>query len=120
MGKLICKKCHNVQNGSLEDKDLKCKRCGSNDLNGYFRLIKLYYRCQSCNKYFKISDISAKWILKHHQKVACPYCESKNTNPTLKRSYKKFSGQLQKTHLTQETNLFDYVKPLDQVIENDN
>ncbi len=55
--------------------------------------------------------MSAKRLGLDHSNPECPYCGSKaHTHTTLKRTYKKFSGQSQKKHETEMATLFDFDK----------
>ena len=96
----MCLKC-GYEDKSFSNENKICKRCGSNDMVKYFSKIKLYYKCENCRKYFKIPELSAKELfLSHSSNPECSYCSSKLTVSTLKRNYKKSSGQLQKKHKT--------------------
>ena len=103
--KIICKDCGNEQQGSFEDKDIACVRCGSKNLFSYSRVIKRHFLCLHCNKHFKISELSAKRIFLTKDKLECPGCESTSLKHTTQLEYNDASGQSQRKHNTQAMTL---------------
>ena len=112
MVNLICKSCGFIQNGQVEDSKNKdhcrCKRCGSTNMNIKLSVIKLYYDCLACKKFFKIGELTAKQLMIHHKTPECPFCKSEHTHTSHKNIYKKFSGQAKRIVNSKVVTLFEF------------
>ena len=111
MGNYICRRCGLKQKGSEEDykkNRIKCKRCNSGEIWTITSTIKLYYRCNKCDKVFKITELAAIELMKHKGKVPCPSCGDTWTSITTQTEYKKYSGQAKRLHDTQIVSLREY------------
>ncbi len=111
MVNLICKSCGFIQNDHSEDskdkKNCSCKHCGSANMYTKSVVIKLYFECLSCKKFFKIGEPTSKQLMIRHKNPECPFCKSEHTHTSHKNFYKKFSGQAKRIVNSKIVTLFE-------------